>query len=187
MMRAAAEALAASKRPGPRPEPLGETILPDGSGGSSGRSGSRSPQNRVLSLARPAKRAGLDGVVASPQEVRQIRRACGRNSRRSFRACGRSSGKTPRRRRDDQARGHTGGRNSRRGGDRLVGRPIDRRARLALPLRRSSRTSPWRWAIRSCCGVWAAGIRTGGGLCTRSHPRLRASVRWTRDGLCYIL
>jgi orotidine-5'-phosphate decarboxylase len=34
---------------------------------------------RVVQLARLAQKAGMDGVVASPQEVRAIRRACGKN------------------------------------------------------------------------------------------------------------
>jgi len=34
---------------------------------------------RVVQLARLAQKAGMDGVVASPQEVRAIRRACGKD------------------------------------------------------------------------------------------------------------
>lgn len=37
------------------------------------------PQARAAKLARLARRAGLDGVVASPREIRAIRRACGKN------------------------------------------------------------------------------------------------------------
>lgn len=36
-----------------------------------------SPQEAVLRLAQLTKKAGLDGVVASPQETRLIRQACG--------------------------------------------------------------------------------------------------------------
>ncbi len=36
---------------------------------------------RVVQLARMAQEAGMDGVVASPQEVRAIRRACGKSAR----------------------------------------------------------------------------------------------------------
>lgn len=35
------------------------------------------PEKRVVALAKLAQRAGLDGVVASPLEIRAIRRACG--------------------------------------------------------------------------------------------------------------
>src|SRR5271168_1691965 len=36
------------------------------------------PKDRVVKLARIAKKAGVDGVVASVQEAREIRKACGR-------------------------------------------------------------------------------------------------------------
>jgi orotidine-5'-phosphate decarboxylase len=38
---------------------------------------SGSPASRAVDLARLADRAGMDGVVASAQEVKAIRRACG--------------------------------------------------------------------------------------------------------------
>jgi len=37
------------------------------------------PKSRVVKLAKLAKSAGVDGVVASVQEARAIRRACGRD------------------------------------------------------------------------------------------------------------
>jgi orotidine-5'-phosphate decarboxylase len=37
------------------------------------------PQTRVVKLAKLAKAAGVDGVVASVQEARAIRKACGRD------------------------------------------------------------------------------------------------------------
>lgn len=36
-----------------------------------------SPEEQVVQLARLVQQAGLDGVVASPQEIRKIREACG--------------------------------------------------------------------------------------------------------------
>jgi orotidine-5'-phosphate decarboxylase len=75
MMRAAREALVGRKT---RPALLGVTILTslDSSAlkqvGFDGDAGSR-----ALALAKLAKEAGLDGVVASAHEVRAIRRSCG--------------------------------------------------------------------------------------------------------------
>ena len=75
MMRAAREALAGRKR---RPVLLGVTILT-----SMDRSALRevgiagSPGSRAVALARLAKKAGLDGVVASAHEAQAIRRVCG--------------------------------------------------------------------------------------------------------------
>ncbi|MDN5332464.1 MAG: orotidine-5-phosphate decarboxylase [Tepidanaerobacteraceae bacterium] len=39
----------------------------------------KSPREQVLSLAKMAKEAGLDGVVASPEEVREIKEVLGRD------------------------------------------------------------------------------------------------------------
>jgi len=75
MMQAAREALAGMKK---RPALLGVTILTSldktalQSVGISG-----TPGSRAVGLARLAQQAGLDGVVASAQEARAIRRACG--------------------------------------------------------------------------------------------------------------
>ena len=88
---------------------------------------SGSPRTRVVSLARLAKRAGLDGVVASPQEVAQIRRACGRSFLTVIPGVrpAPAAGSKTRRRRDDQARVATPGEAIRAGADSLVvGRPI---------------------------------------------------------------
>lgn len=75
MMRAATQALATKANP---PKLLGITVLTSLSQQDLRRVGiSGTPAARALSLARLAKRAGLDGVVASPKEVRQIRRGCG--------------------------------------------------------------------------------------------------------------
>lgn len=84
---------------------------------------------RAAQLARLAQKAGMDGVVASPHEVRAIRRACGRHflivvpgirPAIAGGAARRRRGKT-----DDQARVATPGEAIRAGADYLViGRPI---------------------------------------------------------------
>jgi len=75
MMRAAREAAGSGKR---RPALLGVTILTSLDAPALRRVGMvGSPQSRAVALARLAKKAGLDGVVASAREVGAIRRACG--------------------------------------------------------------------------------------------------------------
>lgn len=75
MMRAASEALARRKK---RPALLGVTVLTSLDGPALRRIGIQGPPAaRVIALARLAKEAGLDGVVASAQEASAIRRACG--------------------------------------------------------------------------------------------------------------
>jgi orotidine-5'-phosphate decarboxylase len=75
MMRAAMDAVAGKKN---RPALLGVTILTSMDKAALRRVGiSLTPAKRAVSLARLAKRAGLDGVVASAHETRAIRRACG--------------------------------------------------------------------------------------------------------------
>ena len=84
---------------------------------------------RVVGLARLAQRAGLDGVVASPQEVRAIRRACGKDFlivvpgvRPELSG---AAGRSTKQKRDDQARVATPAQAIRAGADYLVvGRPI---------------------------------------------------------------
>jgi orotidine-5'-phosphate decarboxylase len=77
MMRAAREAVARKKS---RPAVLGVTILTSHDAATLRSVGiSGSPGLRARALARLAKEAGLDGVVASAHEARAIRRACGRN------------------------------------------------------------------------------------------------------------
>ena len=84
---------------------------------------------RVVQLARLAQKAGMDGVVASPQEVRAIRRACGKNFLivvPGIRPGIAGSLKNGRKSRiDDQARVATPAEAIRAGADYLVvGRPI---------------------------------------------------------------
>jgi orotidine-5'-phosphate decarboxylase len=75
MMRAAAETVAGKKK---RPALLGVTILTSHDAGTLGSVGiAGSPRTRAVALAKLAKKAGLDGVVASAHEARAIRRACG--------------------------------------------------------------------------------------------------------------
>jgi orotidine-5'-phosphate decarboxylase len=81
MLHAAVQAISAGQPMGAdRPRLLAVTILTSmdqkamrevGIGGP--------PQNRVVKLAKLAKSAGVDGVVASVQEARAIRKACGRD------------------------------------------------------------------------------------------------------------
>jgi orotidine-5'-phosphate decarboxylase len=75
MMQAAREAVAGKRK---RPALLGVTILTSMDAAALRRVGvSGSPAARAVALARLAKQAGLDGVVASAHEARAIRRACG--------------------------------------------------------------------------------------------------------------
>ena len=75
MMRAARDAAGSGPR---RPALLAVTILTSLDADGLRRIGmSGSTASRALALARLAKQAGMDGVVASAHEVRAIRRACG--------------------------------------------------------------------------------------------------------------
>ncbi len=81
-----------------------------------------SPNDQVIKLARLAKKAGVDGVVASVQEARAIRKACGREFlivTPGVRPKDKSA------RRDDQSRTATPTEAIRAGADFIVvGRPI---------------------------------------------------------------
>jgi len=84
---------------------------------------------RAVQLARLAKKAGMDGVVASPQEIRGIRRVCGKDflivvpGIRPAEGGGPAGGR--KRKTDDQARVATPAEAIRAGADYLViGRPI---------------------------------------------------------------
>jgi orotidine-5'-phosphate decarboxylase len=75
MMRAAREAAGSGKS---RPAVLAVTILTSLDAKALRTIGMLgSPASRATALAQLAKRAGMDGVVASAQEVKAIRRACG--------------------------------------------------------------------------------------------------------------
>ena len=122
MMRAGAQALAQNSRTG-HPKLLGITILTSMEEAELRRVGiSGTPASRVLSLARLAKRCGMDGIVASPKEVRQIRRGCGQDFLIVVPGIRPHGGPS---RSDDQARVATPAETIRAGADYLVvGRPI---------------------------------------------------------------
>ena len=131
MMRAAVKARNESALPkAQRPNLLGVTILTSMDNGALRAVGISGPaSSRAVKLAWLAQRAGLDGVVASPKEVRAIRRACGKGflivvpGVRPAVAGG--SGRKVKRKADDQARVATPAEAIRAGADYLViGRPI---------------------------------------------------------------
>jgi orotidine-5'-phosphate decarboxylase len=131
MMRAAAEARGQSRPPNKAQAPwlIGVTILTSMDNDALREVGIGGPASRrVVKLARLAKQAGLDGVVASPQEVRAIRRACGKNFLIVVPGVRPDIGGTGRGRKsktDDQARVATPTDAIRDGADYLVvGRPI---------------------------------------------------------------
>ena len=80
MMRAAAEAAhdTAAKTGAARPLVIGVTVLTSMDEAALAEVGTTRPViEQVVHLARLAKASGLDGVVASPQEIAAIRTACG--------------------------------------------------------------------------------------------------------------
>jgi len=125
MLHAAAQAVSAAQPMGAdRPRLLAVTILTSmdqksmrdvGIGGAS--------KNRVVKLAQLAKEAGVDGVVASVQEARAIRKACGRDF--LIVTPGVRLKEKPASKDDDQSRKATPTEAIRAGADFLVvGRPI---------------------------------------------------------------
>ena len=82
MMKAAAEAATKTAAALGRPRPLviGVTVLTSMTDAALGEIGVTRPMlDQVVHLAKLAKTSGLDGVVASPQETRAIREACGQD------------------------------------------------------------------------------------------------------------
>jgi len=80
MMEAAAKAAVDTARAARKPKPLliGVTVLTSMTDEALKEIGITTPMlDQVVRLATLAKTSGLDGVVASPQEVRAIRNACG--------------------------------------------------------------------------------------------------------------
>jgi orotidine-5'-phosphate decarboxylase len=130
MMRAAAKMRDDAKASKSAPKLLAITILTSMDNAALRGVGISSPASRhVVQLARLAKKAGMDGVVASPQEVRAIRKACGKDFlivvpgiRPMVGGGPTSNGKH---KTDDQARVATPAEAIRAGADFLViGRPI---------------------------------------------------------------
>jgi len=126
MMKAAAQAISAGVPLGmDRPRLLAVTILTSmdhktmrevGIGGE--------PLTRVPKLAKLAKSAGVDGVVASVQEAKSIRKVCGRDFLIVTPGV-RPKGKDLNGKKDDQARTATPAQAIRAGADYIVvGRPI---------------------------------------------------------------
>jgi orotidine-5'-phosphate decarboxylase len=130
MMRAAAQARGEAKEPRVRPKLLAITVLTSMDNAALRETGIAGPASRrAVQLARLARKAGMDGVVASPHEVRAIRRACGKDFlivvpgvRPKVGGSRQGAGK---RKKDDQARVATPAEAIRAGADYLViGRPI---------------------------------------------------------------
>jgi len=131
MMRAAAKARDEAGRSNrTTPKLLAITVLTSMDNSALRAVGITGPASkRAVQLARLAQKAGIDGVVASPHEIRAIRRACGKDflivvpGIRPVVAGGRAGRR--RGRTDDQARVATPGEAIRAGADYLViGRPI---------------------------------------------------------------
>lgn len=129
MMRQAAQTIAAVPNP---PKLLGVTILTSMDAKAIRGVGiSGTPGTRVMALAKLAKKAGLDGLVASAHEVKALRKAYGKDFILAIGgirpdtkvACGRNASKG---KQDDQSRIATPSATIRAGADYLiVGRPIN--------------------------------------------------------------
>lgn len=131
MMRAAAKARDVAKAAGSRvPKLLAITILTSMDNAALKGVGITGPASKnVVQLARLAQRAGMDGVVASAEEIRGIRRACGKDFLIVVPGIRPAAGRSPstgrKRKTDDQARVATPAEAIRAGADYLViGRPI---------------------------------------------------------------
>lgn len=81
MMRAASLAADTAHSPShARPKVLGVTLLTSLDGAAMREIGlTGTPATRAVHLARLARRRKLDGLVASPKEIRHIRAACGKS------------------------------------------------------------------------------------------------------------
>lgn len=126
MLKAAAQAVSAGVPMGAdRPRLIAVTILTSMDQKTMREAGiSGSPLSSAVKLAKLAKECGVDGVVASVQEAKAIRKACGRDFlivTPGVRPDDKSSGKD----KDDQARTATPSQAIKAGADYIVvGRPI---------------------------------------------------------------
>jgi orotidine-5'-phosphate decarboxylase len=126
MMHAAAQAVSAGVPMGAdRPRLLAVTLLTSMDSKTVREVGIAGPPNsRVVKLAKLAQKAGVDGVVASVQEAKAIRKACGRDFLIVTPGV-RPKGKDTDSQKDDQARTATPREAIRAGADFIVvGRPI---------------------------------------------------------------
>lgn len=127
MLEAAVQAISAGVPMGAdRPRLLAVTILTSMDQKSMRETGiGGPPKSRVVKLARLAKELGVDGVVASVQEARAIRKACGREFLIVTPAVRPADKNSTASKHDDQARTATPTEAIRAGADYLVvGRPI---------------------------------------------------------------
>ncbi len=126
MLHAAAQAISAGQPMGAdRPRLLAVTVLTSMDQKTMREVGiSGPPKGRVVKLAQLSKKSGVDGVVASAQEARAIRKACGRDFLIVTPGV-RPKDNSPVPTGDDQARTATPAEAIRAGADFLVvGRPI---------------------------------------------------------------
>jgi len=126
MLQAATQAISAGVPMGAdRPRLLAVTILTSMDAKSMKEVGiGGPPKMRVVKLAQLAKKAGVDGVVASVQEAKDIRKACGREFLIVTPGV-RPEDKSGEKKKDDQARTATPTQAMRAGADFIVvGRPI---------------------------------------------------------------
>jgi len=126
MLRAAAQAVSAGVPMGAdRPRLLAVTILTSMDQKTMRETGiGGSPLTRAVKLAQLSKKCGVDGVVASVQEARAIRKACGRDFLIVTPGV-RPAEKSGERKKDDQERTATPAQAIKAGSDYIVvGRPI---------------------------------------------------------------
>ena len=126
MLKAAAQAISAGVPMGAdRPRLIAVTVLTSMDQKTMREAGiAGSPLSRAVKLAQLTKKSGVDGVVASVQEARAIRKACGRDFLIVTPGV-RPAEKSANKKKDDQARTATPAQAIHAGSDYIVvGRPI---------------------------------------------------------------